>query len=297
MRVFFNSASFVGQATSPHYGGELLMDMMRAVELLVELGASDKSMYRDDSVSGKQIVAGSTFKAIVDFRYRQIKEEEEARVRVLEASGASADLVVEYERFSRFIGYLSKSPYAGEEFAEHEFECLLDRDDVRYTAIGYTAHFTEQIFEGTGGTAVMVSLDGCERFAMPSIEVLYARGKEPETRSVWNVATGQAVEQVKRTYEPYGKHDRSVPTIGVRDSEMDLDRNEAQYVLHRAVKLPGEDRLFARHEGRIYIFPCHHQDESRRLYHGFRIEPADLRSRDGEIYSQLRKHFGWKELQ
>lgn len=297
MRLFFNSASFIGQAANLHLGGALLTNMMHAVEYLVEIGASDRSMYRDDSVANRRVVDGKTFKEAVDFRYRQIKDQEAAKVQALETSGAHADLTVEYERFSRFISYLSQSPYASEVFAKHEFECMLDQEDMRYNAIGYTAHFSEPIFEGTGATAVAVSLEGCERFAMPSIEVMYARGDRTEPRSIWNVTTGQAVTRAMRTYQPHGKHDRSIPTIGVRDAEIDLDPEEAQRVLHRAVQLPGENRLFARHKGRLYIFPLHYQDEDKHLYHGFRIEPDNLRARDAVIYSQLRKHFAWDELQ
>lgn len=121
-----------------------------------------------------------------------------------------------------------------------------------------------------------------------------AETKILEDRSVWNVRTAQCVQDVRRTYERNDKHEETAASMGVRGSVMRLDQDTAQRLLHQAAALPDEERLFARHEGKIYIFACH--DGSRRCYHGFPVDIAEMKTKRADICSLLRKHFGWAEL-
>lgn len=297
MDVFFNGASFAQQATSLHHAGELLKRMMLAVEALVEIGADEQRMYRDEQVQDRLLTPEHSFKAAFDFRYKQIVAEQQAQA-VAGATGVRTRLAPERDRFRRLLARLTQSPFAADVFDAPGYVVDYEDIDVTYAALGYAAHRTKAVFEGTGSTAVVVSLDECSAYNAAWLAVSYlVDGSDAiEQRAVWNVRTPDCVGRERRLYQKNSKHDVPSHWAGVEISPMHLDDRGAQRVLDRAVKLPNEPRLFARHEGRMYVFPCHLHNEHGQWYHGFSVRPASLRQADSPIYNQLQKLLGWPEL-
>ncbi|GAB4424762.1 MAG: hypothetical protein OHK0015_03930 [Chloroflexi bacterium OHK40] len=293
--IFINAASLNGQARDFHQAGQLLTTMMETYEHLVGICAGRHSLYRDEPVEAKQLIDGKTFREVVNFRYKQIEDEQARR------ATEQGDATTERDRFRRFVNQIARWPFAGDVFAAEQFECLLGDEDVRYRAIGYTAHFTCTIYEGTAGTAVLLSMSDCRGYDATHINVDYASGHTVETRRVWNVFTPQHITSRRRWYDHNYKHP---PEGDLTDfvAAMDLNADKAQFVLDSAVELEGERRVFARYQQRIYIFPCHvqrndDQPGSRSLYHGFLVgDPRKMRSRMGDICAKLFKHFQWEEL-
>jgi hypothetical protein len=71
---------------------------------------------------------------------------------------------------------------------------------------------------------------------------------------------------------------------------MDLDAPTAEKVLAEGVLLPTEiqrRRIFGRHQGKYYIFPCH--DQGINEYHGFCVKEKDVRDKMPDVHAQLRK--------
>lgn len=286
--IFINAASLVGQAQDLHQAGQLLNTMMETYDDLKKICVQGHSLYRDEPLENKQIVEGNTFRNVVDFRRKQIDEAQEQQ------AAAVGDVTPERERFGRFTRDIARCPIAVQEFGHQKFECLLESEEVQYKAIGYTAHFTSTLFEGTAGTAAMLSMHGCATYSSARIEVLYASDTDFGLRQVWNLTQRQDVADVRRNYAHNPKHSRATVVDEMIVSEMDLCGEDAQRLLHRATTLEGERRLFARHNGRVYIFPCH--DEARREYHGFPVEPAEMKRRMRSICDRLYKCFGWEEF-
>jgi hypothetical protein len=82
---------------------------------------------------------------------------------------------------------------------------------------------------------------------------------------------------------------------------MDLNPEEAQFVLDHAVALEGESRVFARYKGAIYIFPCHQErqerGDSQALHHGYKVRNfPQMRSRLVDACNRLCKLPGWEML-
>jgi hypothetical protein len=296
MLVFLNAASFDNQGTSIHQSGELLLTMMQAVEGLLRIGAAPERIYRDNEVRDRPLTREGSFKHVLAALQKRIKDEEAEQLQHREARGESHEAVVSSDGFSRFLRHLTASPLAGEKFGDQPISCLYGERDVSYEATGYAAHFTRPIFEGTGGTAAVVSLKGCAAFADQWLNVVYMSDGE-EDRAVWNVTTGDDVQAVRRIFEHNPKHNvAKAGKGGASVAALDLRDDEAQRLLNGAARLPQphDGRLYARHKGRIYIFPCH--EPERRAYHGYPVTPAELRSRMGDICSALYQHFGWEEL-
>jgi len=296
MLVFLNAASFDNQGTSVYQSGQLLLRMMAAVERLFGIGAEASAIYRDSELRDRAIMEGRTFKHVLVALQQQIRRDEAEQLRRQAAAKEQLDLPATVLRFSQFLSYLTQSPLANEEFDKQQFGCLYGNRDVSYEAIGYVAHFTRAVFEGTGSPAVVVSLTECPPFAATWLDVVYMQGKREEPRIVWNVTTADDVVAVARSFEHNPKHDRATVIDGVRIAEMDLRGVEAQRLLNQAVQLPAphDRRLYARHNGWIYVFPCH--ENERRAYHGYPITPAELRQRMSEICSALYRHLQWEEL-
>lgn len=296
MLVFFNAASFDNQGTSLHQSGQLLRGMMEAVEQLIAIGAEPSAIYRDGEVRDRQIAPGHTVKQATNALRQQIKREEEAQLQQQAAEGLP-DLPPLALRFSQFLSYLTQSPLASEQFADQQFDCLLGDRDVSFEAVGYAAHFTRDVFEGTGSAATAVSLEGCPPFDAEQLTVTYMQEVLEEPRIVWNVCTSAQVAAVARTFEHNSKHDVAhTLSDGTEIAAMDVRGPAAQQLLNRAVRLPlpNEDRLFALHKGRVYVFPCHRPEE--RLYHGYPVEPTELRRRMADVCSALYRFFNWEEL-
>lgn len=301
MRAFINTASFEAQASNVQHGGRLLVTMMEAVEELLTIGVSQQSLYRDDLIHNCTVVPGLSFNQLTTAQYKQIKQDEEAAIQEQVARGAAPTPPATASRFSKFLRYLTDSPLASEAFAEAQFTCEHAGDDVSYRAAGYTAHFSQQVFEGTRSTAVTVSLSEHPRYRDEELNVLYQNDSTLEERWIWNIAHPDQIIAARRWYDHNAKHP---PDADIRDfvSAMDLPPAEAQRVLDQAVALEGERRVFARYNGFIYIFPCHYQRNpqhptGKSLYHGFRVaNPRTMRSRMVDVCNQLVRHVGWKEL-
>lgn len=295
MLVFFNGASFDNQEGNIHDSGSLLLVMMEAVEKLITIGARPTTIYRDSEIRDRTFVKGSTFRQVTDVLRRKVKvEDEERALQQTMVPAEQADLQVVSIRLSQFISYLTQSPLASDKFGEHVFDCLYGDRDVSHEATGYTAHFTQDFFEGTGSTAVAISLQGSPLFAPGWLNILYMQSNLEETRAVWNVTNAADVASVARTFEHHDKHTKATVVDGVTIAAMDLCGMDAQDLLNKAVKLSGEDRLFARHKGRIYVFPATRKED--RLYHGYPVEPLEVRQRMTDIASALYRHFKWEEL-
>ncbi len=297
MLVFFNAASFDNQGTSIHQSGELLLTMMRAVESLLSIGATPDRIYRDSEVRDRPLTPDASFKQVLAALQKRIKNEEAEYLQGKGGKGALSEAVVSSDDFTRFLHFLTEWPLASEQFRDESFICLYGERDVSYEATGYAAHFTQQIFEGTGSTAAVVSLKGCAAFADVWLRVTYIGDRKEEQRAVWNVTTADDVQAVRRIFEHNPKHDVArVVEGGISVAAMDLRGEEAQRLLNKAVQLPPphDSRLYARHNGRIYVFPCH--DANRRAYHGYPVTPAELRSRAGVVCSALYRSLRWQEL-
>lgn len=112
-------------------------------------------------------------------------------------------------------------------------------------------------------------------------------GRDNTNRTIWNVTREQQVYQVRRRYKANsGKHATDDRLDGYI-SAMPLSEDRACQVLAEGVLLPKETRIFGKHEGKYYIFPCH--DKHNNEFHGFCITEKDLRSRLGDVHAQLKK--------
>lgn len=292
--IFINAASLNSQARDFHHAGQLLATMMESYNQLIAM-CGDYSLYRDEPIEAKQLLKDKSFREVVNFRYKQI-EDEQAQQAITQG-----DIGIERDRFRNFLKKIAQWPFAADVFNTEQFECVLNSEDVSFCAIGYTSHFTRTFFEGTAGTAVLLSMNECREYSEVYIHVIYANTSIVEERYVWNVCTPQHVISRRRWYQDNVKHP---PTGDIADfvSIMDLNSEEAQSVLDSAVELEGERRVFARYKQRIYIFPCHVQrnddnPESRALYHGFLVgDTRKMRSSMGDVCAKLYKYFRWKEL-
>lgn len=296
MLVFLNAASFDNQGTSIHQSGELLLTMLRAIESLVGIGAAPERIFRDSEVRERPLTPGGSFKQVLAALQRRILDEEAEHLQRQGGKGRPSNPPVTADDLTRFRRLLTEWPLASELLGDQSISCRYGERDVSYEATGFAAHFTRPIFEGTGSTAVVVSLSGCAAFADTWLNVVYT-GDSEEDRAVWNVTTGEDVQAVRRIFEHNPKHNvAKTGKGGASVAAMDLRDAEAQRLLNGAAQLPPpyESRLYARHNGRIYVFPCHAPE--RRAYHGYPVTPAELRSRMGDVCSALYQQFGWEEL-
>jgi hypothetical protein len=284
----------MGRGTNIYQSGELLLTMLATVEHLINIGVTSREFYRDSEIKNRILLEGVRFKDIVESLRKRIKDEEQEHIRRQAAAKEQLDIPLTALRFSQFLNYLTQSPLASETFRDQVFDCVYEERDVSLEATGYAAHFTQRMFEGTGGTAAVVSLDNHPMFNRQWLSVLYSCGEQTEDRDVWNVVRSEHVRDVYRTFEHNPKHTKATVVDGMTVAAMDLCGTDAQNLLNQAASLPGEDRVFARHQRRIYVFPCHRKET--RTYHGYPVEPAELRQRMSDIASALYRHFKWEEL-
>ena len=141
----------------------------------------------------------------------------------------------------------------------------------------------------------LVSLYGCIDFPRESVTVRYCQDDNSEEHDViiTHFIEQSDIYQVRRVYEASAKHQSGASqNSGVYVSPMDLDQREAQKALDHAVSLPGEKRVFAFYNWKIYVFFEH----TERHYHGYLVQnPHEYQSRDAKVYNQLLK-LGWIDL-
>ena len=141
----------------------------------------------------------------------------------------------------------------------------------------------------------LVSLRGCADFPRAPVTVRYCQDDNSEEHDdvITHFIEQPDIYQVCRVYEASAKHQPvASQNSGVYVSPMDLDQREAQKALDHAVSLPGEKRVFALYNWKIYVFFEH----TERHYHGYLVQnPHEYQSRDAKIYSQLLK-LGWLDL-
>jgi hypothetical protein len=141
----------------------------------------------------------------------------------------------------------------------------------------------------------LVSLRGCIDFPRASVTVRYCRDDNSAEHDIIIIHFIEQFDiyQVHRVYEASDKHKPlASQNSGVYVSPMDLDEREAQKALDRAVSLPGEKRIFAFYNWKIYVFFEH----TERHYHGYLVQNAhEYQSRDAKVYNQLLK-LGWIDL-
>lgn len=281
MRIFLNSASFDSQAQNLHHAGLLIVVLFHATEKLAEIGDRQDCFYRDDEFRDRLITGQNTVKQAMEEGYQQLRQSD-----------------IPPDRWRRFLSMITKSPFACEIFADAQFDALLGDEDISHSALGYTAHFASAM-HGIAENAVALSLGEHQRYSQHRYMVEYAGNgmADMEPRAIWHVSMLAHIDQIRPRYEKnpkHGQHDHGAA------AEMQLSDQQAQYVLDRAILLPGEDRWIGKHEGKLYMFPCHQQPNpetgSPACYHGYAQKVADLQKRDGDFYAKLHKYCDWPEL-
>ncbi|NCC31073.1 MAG: hypothetical protein EOM24_03505 [Chloroflexia bacterium] len=158
-----------------------------------------------------------------------------------------------------------------------------------------SAESIDRAFSSLAGAAHMqgwlLSLRNCSDFPFGPVTVEYC--EEGEDRRPCQLEHFVSVDDVKATiltYEINPKHKpASSQNSGVRIAPMDLTPDEAQQILNCARRIPGEKRLFAFHQHKIYVFFEH----TERCYHGYLLEdPGEYQHRDAIIYNHLLA-WGW----
>lgn len=136
----------------------------------------------------------------------------------------------------------------------------------------------------------LLSLRGCADFPSGSVEVHYCKdGNQPQVRFLQHFIEVAEAQVICRRYEPNPKHE-DFSTYGIRGTLMDLKPAEAQRILNCGVQFADDKRVFAYHNNRIYVFNPHRVEAN--LFHGYPVEPHELRQRQVAIYNRLRA-CGW----
>jgi hypothetical protein len=136
----------------------------------------------------------------------------------------------------------------------------------------------------------LLSLRGCTDFPPGSVEIHYCKeGNQPQALDLQHFIEVAEAQAICRRYESNPKHE-DFSTYGIRGTRMDLKPAEAQRILNCGVQFAGDKRVFAYHNNRIYVFNPHRAEAN--LFHGYPVEPQELRQRQVDIYNQLRA-LGW----
>lgn len=98
------------------------------------------------------------------------------------------------------------------------------------------------------------------------------------------VTTAADAQALRRLYVANPKHRKhEYSTARERVSPMDLDGEVAQTVLDRGIRLKISQKIYGRHEDKVYIFPVTQNNE----YHGFRSSEEDIRRRMADEHAKL----------
>lgn len=136
----------------------------------------------------------------------------------------------------------------------------------------------------------LLSVRDCNDFPAGSVEVHYCEeGDQVRLVSLQHFIEVAEAQSVYRRYESNPKHE-DFATYGVRGTPMDISPVEAQRLLNCGLQFANDRRIFARHNNRIYVFHPHRQEAN--LFHGYPVDPHELRQRQIDIYNQMRV-LGW----
>ncbi len=166
--------------------------------------------------------------------------------------------------------------------------------DVLLEGVEHTCH---QEIDGVvhdrtdSALALVAHLDGwllsfrdCPAFPRGDVRVEYRVPKNAaQSLSLTHFTDTEDVDRFRPIYEPNEKHDRTSKDEFV--AHMDLGPEEAQRLLDRAVRLPSERRMMARHpdSNRIYVFHAHRENR----YHGFPMSDEEAEKKMPELYRRL----------
>ncbi len=288
--IIVNDLSFVSQATTIPEGVKLLSDMRQALEALRKhLG--EASVHRPRAIKDAPVTATQNLGAFIQ-----------------------ANLTNKSER-EQLLLLLTKGPYfdgspltmPGKKLPKHQ--CHYKNRPFHDTALAYAAHLSSpEPFCGTHRPAALLSLAGAADFADDDLHVDFIDEEAPKpnkarqgkrkkslvaadtSRVVWNVTREKQVADVRRRYKANDKKHLADSDLDSYISPMDLDAQTAERVLAEGVLLPTETqrrRIFGRHNGKYYIFPCH--DQRAHEYHGFCVKEKDIHDKMPDVYAQLRK--------
>lgn len=275
MHLLINERSVVGQAENPYVADLLLLGV---VETLTELEPRRISDSDDPSADPDRIFSHSSLffsnlcpQMTIEHLLFEQRAHDDATLRRLRTART---FLLRNLRSGPYIDTILNG-------VVHSCEGYEDGRPVELanTAIAGAIHFD----------GVLISFQQCINYPSGDLTIRYLTNERNGEFKIEHYTEVKEVRSRRRRFWPHPKHNRSMPTYGVKDTPMDLTDEEAEELLNRGI--PIGSRIFGcLAKGKIYVFPRHGANE----YHGYPVDVRELRTRAAAVYSCLRT-LGWCE--